>query len=81
MGKRMKRELTCNKCSSQFGSSMAKFSTEFAYNLHLQSNKCYSNSQKNVKISKINYFACSVPHNLALLLQNSALGLHTIYTH
>ncbi len=35
MSKNIKKELSCAKCPSQFGSNLAKFSSNFAYNLHL----------------------------------------------
>ena len=35
MSKNTKQELFCTKCSLQFGNFLAKFNTNFAFNLHL----------------------------------------------
>ena len=35
MRKKIQSPLFCNKCSVQFGNSLAKFNTNFAFNLHL----------------------------------------------
>ena len=35
MSKNIQKELSCAECSVQFGSPLAKFSTNFAFDLHL----------------------------------------------
>ena len=60
MTRKIKKRLSCTKCSLKFGTALSKFSTNFAFKLHLtiaHKKKCKSNDirKKSFKCEKCNY--------------------------